>query len=398
MKIVQINSVCGSGSTGKICIAISEMLTKENVENYILHTSGRADYPKGIRYMSNSEVKWQAAKAKLTGLYGFQSKAATKRLLAELDRITPDIVHLHNLHSHNVHLGDLLTYLKKKKIKIFWTFHDCWTFTAYCPYYDIAKCSRWKTEGCHDCPQREKYSWFFDRSRKLFEAKKQLLSDLEMTIITPSQWLADQVKMSFLMNNAIKVINNGIDLNVFAPRESDFRKKYGLDSKYILLGVAFGWGRRKGLDVFIRLAERLDPEKYQIVLVGTDDKVDKLLPNNVISIHRTTNQKELAEIYSAADLFVNPTREENYPTVNMEALACGTPVVTFRTGGSPECLDENTGVVVDCDDEEALYHAILRIEEEKPFAVENCVMRAQGFAENEKFAEYCKLYNQAGKE
>lgn len=397
MKIVQINSVCGAGSTGKICVAISELLTNEGIENYILYTSGRTDYPRGIRYMSKHEIKWQALKARVIGNYGFQSKAATKRLIVELDRISPDIVHLHNLHSHNVHLDELFTYLKNKKTKVFWTFHDCWTFTAYCPYYDIARCNRWKIEGCHHCPQRTRYSWFFDRSKMLFEKKKQLFSGLDLTIVTPSQWLADQVKMSFLKEYPVKVINNGIDLSVFYPRKTHFREKQGLENKFILLGVAFGWGKRKGLDVFMRLAERLDSEKFQIVLVGTDDEVDKLLPQNVISIHRTENQAQLAEIYSAADLFVNPTREEVLGLVNLESLACGTPVLTFRTGGSPECVDEKTGVVVDCDDEEALYQAILAIAEKKPFAAEDCVMRAQKFSENEKYIEYIDLYIQAMK-
>lgn len=395
MKIVQINSTCGAGSTGKICVAISDLLTEKGIDNVILYTLGRSSHPRGLRYMSPLEVKFQALKAKIIGNYGFQSKTATKRLIAELDRISPDIVHLHNLHSHNVHLEMLFSYLKAKNIKIFWTFHDCWAFTGYCPYYDIAKCTKWEKTGCESCPCRSKYSWFFDRSAMLYEKKKQLFSGLDLTIITPSQWLADQVKMSFLKDYPVKVINNGIDLSVFYPRETDFRRKHHLEKKFVLLGVAFGWGKRKGLDVFIRLAERLDPEKFQIILVGTDIKVDKQLPENIISIHRTANQTELAEIYSAADLFVNPTREEVFGLVNVEANACGLPVLTFRTGGSPECIDEKTGMVVDCDDEEAIYRAILRIAEEKPFSPEDCRVRAQRFSEKEKYMEYYNLYMQA---
>ena len=392
MKIVQINATCGSGSTGKICVAVSELLTKRGIENYVLYNLGTSGYPLGIRYMSEPEIKWQALKSRVFGNYGFQSRKATGRLLAELERISPDVVHLHNLHSHNVHLERLFSYLKEKKIKIFWTFHDCWAFTGYCPYFDMAKCDQWAGEGCRHCPQRARYSWFFDRSKALFERKKRLFSDLDMTIITPSQWLADQVKRSFLKDCPVRVINNGIDLSVFSPRESDFRKKYGVDDKYILLGVAFDWGRRKGMDLFIRLAQRLDPEKFRIVLVGTNDKQDELLPKNVISIHRTENQRQLAEIYSAVDLFVNPTREENFPTVNLEALACGTPVLTFRTGGSPESLDEKTGVVVECDDEEALYEAIIRSEEQRPFKCEDCRNRSLRYNQSDKFLEYAKLY------
>ena len=217
-----------------------------------------------------------------------------------------------------------------------------------------------------------------------------------MTIATPSQWLADLVKKSFLKDYPVKVINNGIDLSVFKPTESDFRQKNGIGDKYMLLGVADGWGARKGLDVFVELSKRLNPAKYQILLVGTNDSVDKQLPDNIISVHRTQNQKELVEIYTAADLFVNPTREENYPTVNMESIACGTPVLTFRTGGSPEILDETCGSAVVCDDIDALELEITRIAEEKPFTMENCLIRAKQFDKNERFKEYIGLYQNKG--
>ena len=188
------------------------------------------------------------------------------------------------------------------------------------------------------------------------------------------------------------MIHNGIDLSVFRPTPSDFRKKYHIpEDKFVLLGVAFGWGRRKGLDVFVELSRRLDPEKYQIVLVGTDDAVDKNLPENILSIHRTQNQQELAEVYTAADLFVNPTREDNYPTVNMEAIACGTPVLTFRTGGSPEIVDEDTGAVVEGDDVDAMEREISFIRRERPFAPEACCERAKQFDKNLRFQEYLNL-------
>ena len=213
-----------------------------------------------------------------------------------------------------------------------------------------------------------------------------------MTIIAPSQWLADLVKQSFLKDYPVKVIHNGIDLSVFQPTPSNFREKHNIsDGKFLLLGVAFGWGKKKGLDVFVELSKRLDPQKYQIVLVGTDDTVDKQLPGNVISIHRTQNQKELAEIYTAADLFVNPTREENYPTVNMESIACGIPVLTFRTGGSPEILDEATGSVVDCEDVDAMEQEIVRVCQTRPFAESDCLQRAKTFDKMARFREYLDL-------
>ncbi len=391
MKVVQINTTCGAGSTGKICVAVSDLLTQAGVENHILYTSGHSNHPAGKKYMSASEMKVQALKSRVSGNYGFQSKQATKRLIAELDRISPDIVHLHNLHSHNVHLGDLFTYLKAKKIKIFWTFHDCWAFTGYCPHYDMIGCNQWQN-GCSHCPQKSRFSWFLDRSHWLYEKKKQLFTGLDLTIITPSQWLADQVSQSFLKDYPVQVINNGIDLTVFSPKKSDFREKYHIENKHIVLGVAFGWGPRKGLDVFIRLAQELDPEKYQIVLVGTDDTVDKQLPSNIISIHRTANQTELAEIYTAADLFVNPTREENFPTTHLESLACGTPVVAFNTGGCAEMLDETCGCTVEKEDLEALRREILNICGKQSFPAQQCTGKAALYAAQDKFQEYVDLY------
>jgi len=222
--------------------------------------------------------------------------------------------------------------------------------------------------------------------------KKKWFTGVEkMTLVTPSKWLEGLVKQSFLKEYPIRVINNGIDLNVFHPVQSNFREKYQLQDKHVLLGVAFDWGTRKGLDVFVRLARELGDE-YRIVLVGTNETIDQQLPENIISIHRTADQHELAEIYSAADLFVNPTREEVLGLVNVEALACGTPVLTFRTGGSPEVLDENSGAVVDCDDLEGLKSEIYRICREKPFGAKECVARAESFDMRIKFKEYVELY------
>lgn len=390
MKIVQINVTCGAGSTGKICVSVSNLLSAENIENYILYVSGKSSFPYGLKYAFDKYVKLQALKSRIFGNYGFNSKYATKKLINELGRIKPDIVHLHNLHGHNCNLTMLFSYLKENKIKLFWTFHDCWAFTAYCPHFTMVKCDKWKNE-CYDCPQIKYYSWFFDRSKYLFNEKKILLKGLDLTIIMPSKWLADLVKQSFLKDYPVKVINNGIDLSVFKPTESDFRKMYGVEKKKIVLGVASVWWVSKGIDVFIELAKRL-PDDYRIVLVGTDDNVDKCLSSNIISIHRTQNQKELAEIYTAADVFANPTREDTFPTVNMESLACGTPVVTFKTGGSPEILDETCGSIVDCDDVNGMEFEIRRICDKKPYSVEACLARAKNFDMNEKFEEYVKLY------
>ena len=392
MKVVQINATCGKGSTGKICTSISDLLIQKNIENYIFYCGADSNDPAGICYATMPQIKLEALRSHLNGYYGFNSQLLTKKLLHQLDAIQPDIVHLHNLHGHNCNLEMLLRYLNIHRIKVFWTFHDCWAFTAYCPHFTMAKCEQWKS-GCFNCPQLHNYSFFFDRSKKLYQKKRNLLLGLDLTIITPSQWLASLVKQSFFRDCPIKVIHNGIDLDVFTPTLSDSRKKYHIpDGKFMILGVAFDWGKRKGLDVFVNLAAQLDPDKYQIVLVGTNDRIDSQLPPQIISIHRTANQKELAETYTVADLFVNPTREENYPTVNMESIACGTPVITFRTGGSPEVLDKKTGAVVDCDDIDALEHEIIRISETHPFTRDNCLARAKQFDARMKYLEYLDLY------
>lgn len=390
MKVVQINVTCGSGSTGKICVAVSDLLSMRDIENYILFSSGETKHPQGHRYMSHLEIKLQALQSRIFGNYGFNSRGATKRIIKILERIEPDVVHLHNLHGHNCNLELLFSYLREKKTKIYWTFHDCWAFTGYCPHYDMIGCEKWKT-GCENCPQYRRFSWFFDRSHFLYEKKKAALSDLDLTIITPSQWMANQVKQSFLNRYEIKVIHNGIDLSVFHPRQSDFRKKYHCEDKFVLLGVAFDWSYRKGLDVFQELAERLD-ERFQIVLVGTNDKIDQQLHQRIISIHRTQNQQELAEIYSAADLFLNPTREENYPTVNMEAIACGTPVVTFDTGGSAEMLYNACGIVVAKNDIESLQAAIETVHMHQPAYQEKCIQYSHRFVAADRFKEYVALY------
>lgn len=390
MKVVQINTSCGVGSTGKICLGISELLTQNNVENYIFYSNQSNGYRLGIGFANKQYTKIQALKSRVLGNYGFNSQKATRKMIAELDRIEPDIVHLHNIHGHDCDLETLLTYFKKKKTKLVWTFHDCWAFTGYCTYFTMSKCDKWQN-GCYDCVQHRKFSCFFDQSTALFEKKKRLCEGLDLTIVTPSVWLADLVRKSFLKKFPIQVIYNGIDLNIFQPTLGTFRQAHNLENKKIILGVAAEWEARKGLDVFLELSKHL-PDVYQIVLVGTNSEIDRLLPKSIISIHRTQNQSELAEIYSVADVFVQPTREENYPTVNMEALACGTPVLTFRTGGSPEMLDETCGSIVNCDDVDTLEKEIVRICGERPYSKEACLKRAENFDKNIKFKEYIELY------
>ena len=272
------------------------------------------------------------------GKTGFASKHATKKLLKFLDKINPDIVHLHNIHGYYLNIELLFNYLKEKQIRVIWTLHDCWSFTGQCAFFDYVGCDKWQTE-CKNCPMLSEYpKSFVDSSKWNYQKKKELFTGLNITLVTPSKWLASLVKNSYLKVYDVKVINNGIDLNVFKPTPSNFREKYCLKDKKMILGVAGVWDRRKGLNDFIELSKLLD-DNYVIVLVGLNDKQLDLLPHNIIGIKRTENQQELAGLYTTADVFFNPTYEDNYPTVNLESLACGTPVITYDTGGSPEFVD-----------------------------------------------------------
>lgn len=329
--------------------------------------------------------------ARITGYNGCFSHIATWRLLRKIKKEQYDIIHLHNIHGWYLNLPMLTRYIKKNKIRVIWTLHDCWSFTGQCPHYDMIGCEKWKTH-CYECPQCKEYPAVnIDRSDRMYDLKKQWFTGMDAVLVTPSRWLASQVKQSFLKDYPVKVIYNGIDLNIFKPKMSDFRKQYNCEGKKIVLGVAMGWNTKKGLDVFLELSKRL-PEDYQIVLVGSNDQIDKLLPDSVISIHRTQNQNELVEIYSAANVFVNPTREETLGLVNIEALACGTPVVTFNSGGSPECIDKSCGIVVSRDDIDGMEQSIRYICNDTPFSIDACVKQAARFSKQDRFKEYVDLF------
>lgn len=397
MKILQINT-CNFGSTGKIMLSIQKACRDNGHEAFVAYAKSRSN----LRGKKQGDILIGSILSRnlhlllgnITGFNGCFSYFSTLNFLRRVKKISPDIIHLHNLHNGYINLPLLFKFIKKHNIRTVWTLHDCWAFTGHCPYFTLAQCEKWKS-GCYGCPIYKEYpASLFDNSKFMYSLKKKWFTGVSgLTIVTPSKWLGDLVKQSFLGDYPIMVINNGIDLSVFKPTESDFRKKYNCEDKFLILGVAFPWSKRKGIDVFIELSKQLD-SKYQIVLVGTDDNIDKQLPQNIISIHRTHNQAELAEIYSTCDLFVNPTREENYPTVNMESIACGTPVLTFNTGGSGEIPNNTCGDVVSKNTVEAVFKKINDIFDNNPFTEANCLKRAQSFAAEEKYAEYIKLYRE----
>lgn len=396
MRIVQINGGA-KGSTGKIMMGIAEVARAQGHEvmcaSPITTTNRDAGEDCGYyRIGTFNSRRVNVALARITGFNGCFAWFETYKLLKTIDEFKPDIIHLHNLHDSYINLSMLFSYIKKHNVPTVWTLHDCWAFTGQCPHFTIVKCDKWKA-GCHNCPQYKEYpASLYDNTKKMWQLKKKWFTGVKnMTIVTPSEWLAGLARESYLKQYPIEVINNGIDLNVFKPTKSNFRERYEIPAeKHIILGVSFAWGYRKGLDCFVEMAEKLG-EQYQIVLVGTDDEIDKNLPQNIVSIHRTQNQKELAEIYSAADVFAMPTREENYPTVNMEAIACGTPVVTFDVGGCAETIDTSTGIIVSVNEIDKLIEAIKVICRER-IDPEVCKKRAKNHSQDLKYMEYLELY------
>lgn len=350
-----INTV-PNGSTGGIMMKEHRELLAAGGESYAFWGRGRAgEGDREMRFATDAEVRRDALQTRLNGRAGFHSKAATRRLLERLDEIKPDVVHLHNLHGYYVNVEMLFEWLAARECKVEWTLHDCWAFTGHCAHFTYAKCAQWKTHCAYSeerCPQLGAYpktysktscAWNFDQKRRLFN----LVPAGRMKLITPSQWLSDLVAESFLSEYPVEVRRNTIDTSVFKPTPSDFRERYGIGDRFMVLGVASPWTERKGLTDFVRLAEELDSEKYAIVLVGLSEKQVKEMPAVIVGLARTDSREELAGIYSAADVFFNPTVEDNYPTVNLEAEACGTPVVTYDAGGCAETVRRVDSCVVE---------------------------------------------------
>lgn len=339
MKVLMINEVLGVTSTGVLCAELAEYLLSHGHEVKVLY--GRLAATKrceayGIRIASDAEVRCNALAARLLDNCGLGNLASTERAVRFIREFAPDVIHLHNLHGYYVNYERLLWSIGEMRIPVIWTLHDCWALTGHCAYFDYCGCEKWQKECVH-CPQSGAYprSLFLDRSAYNYQKKKECYQALTDTkVVVPSQWLADIVRKSILDKDAY-VIPNGIDTGIFTKKAGNYFKERGLTDKKVLLGVASIWEPRKGLPFFVDLAKRL-PEEYQIVLVGIKEEQKKELPRNILTIARTNDQEELAAIYSGAYAFLNPTLEDNYPTTNLEAISCGTPVITFDTGGSPE--------------------------------------------------------------
>ena len=389
-KLVQINVTC-NGSTGRIMEQIQKEAKKNGYEAYSFYGRGKPSNKNCFKIGNKLDIYWNVFLTSFFDKHGYGSKRATRRLVKRIKQINPSIIQLHNIHGYYLNLEILFDYLKEANIPVVWTLHDCWPFTGHCSNFMTVKCEKWKRQ-CNDCPQIRLYpaSWIADNSFKQFELKKNLFTRIKnLTIVTPSNWLSNLVKKSFLKDYNIRVINNGIELEKFRPKNTiNIREKYNIPSeKKIILGVASVWDNRKGLDDFIELSKIID-ENYIIILVGLKKQQINNLPPNIIGIERTENIEELANIYTQADVFVNPTYEDNFPTTNLEALACGTPVLTYDTGGSRESIDEQCGKAISRGNIQELKENI----ENNKLESEACVHRAEIYRSSTKYMEYIELY------
>lgn len=384
-KLLQINVTANWGSTGRIAEQIGLAAMARGWESYIAYgRSANKSKSTLIKIGCYPTVLEHYIENRFFDNEGLASRYATRKLVDTIERINPDIIHLHNIHDHYLNFKILFDYLNPRRIPVVWTFHDCWTFTGHCHHFESINCESWKIK-CHTCPLSIS---LLDRSSRNFYLKSSLFNNCNnLTIVPVSKWLGDLVNESFLKEKRIKVIHNGIDLKKFSPKTNGGRAGFSI------LGVSNVWGERKGLKDFIRLGQMLG-EEFDITLIGLTKNQIESLPNNIKGLERTSSVEELADAYSSADVLVNPTYADTFPTVNLEALACGTPVVTYKTGGSPETIDEQTGVVVEQGDVQGLADAIIHLKE-NPLSREACRGRAEKYFDKDKcFEKYVDLYEE----
>ena len=398
MKVLQINSVCGIRSTGRICTDLAEILQRRGHLCTVAY--GREQTPEAYRDISHRigsdrAVKRHAIASRLFDSSGFHSNKATREFLSYIDGYKPDVIHLHNIHGYYVNVEFLFDYLKKTKKPVVWTLHDCWAFTGHCSHYAAIGCGKWKM-GCGRCPQKREYpkSAFLDKSKTNYLRKKNCFCGVpKLTIVTPSRWLAEEVKESFLGDYPVKIIQNGIDTSVFCPVPGDFRKRYNLEGKTVILGVATAWGDKKGLDRFFKLAQLLD-DRFRVVLVGLEDAQMRGLPRNVVGIKKTNSIEELAEIYTAADVCLSLSVEETMGLTVVEANACGTPAIVLNKTALPELITEKNGIVVEGSSMECVAAMLRETDFKRRFSSDACISYARTYEKTLKYAEYVKLYEE----
>ena len=344
-----INSVCGYGSTGSICVDIASVLKQNGHSCTIAFGQGHSNYPDSLRFGSKLENHFHNLCSIITGKQGYFSKKGTKKLITFIKEYNPDVIHLHNLHGHYLNIGMLFEYLSSANKQVIWTLHDCWAFTGKCAYYSDAECSKWQ-DICHKCPQLKTYppSLFFDQSKRLFEDKKLWFNSIkDLTFISVSNWLKNEVQKSFLKKNKHIVVYNWVDRNIFKPYKTDVRSKYDLDpDKFTIVGVSASWYEHdKKLKDFILLSKLISAD-MQIVLVGKSN-ISFDGSENIIHIPYINSSIELAKIYSSADVYVHTKTEDTFGKVIAEAMSCGTPAIVYNTTACPETIGDKCGYVVE---------------------------------------------------
>ena len=395
MKTLQINSVSNSGSTGRIAENIGLVLQEAGHDSYMAY--GRASQRsklETIKIGSPLDVYSHGVKTLMTDKHCFGSESATKAFLKKVEKIQPDAIGLHNLHGYYLNIEVLFDFLKATQIPVLWTLFDCWAFTGHCSYFDDIGCEKWKTQ-CYKCPKTGNYPRaLVDGSDYNYRKKKELFTGLKnMELLTHSKWLAGLVKESFLRDYQVHVTPSAIDLDTFRPSSSSLKHEYSLEGKKVILGCASIWTNRKGYHDFIELAKIISPD-YHIVMIGLNEKEMKGLPDNILGLKRTESILELAQWYTLSEVFVNPTSQDNFPTTNLEALACGTPVITYNTGGSPEAIDESTGLVVEKGNVNGILRAIHELEQrnKEQFSAA-CRKRAELFYDRKtRYLDYLNIY------
>ena len=389
--LLQINVTVNWGSTGKIAEAIGRAAMKKGWKSYIVY--GRMQNPSESRLIkvgSKVDNYIHFAYNQLLDMEGRSSNSATRVLVRQIAEIKPNVVQLHNIHDHFLNYRILFEYLNQTDIQVVWTFHDCWAFTGHCYHFVQQNCMKWQ-KMCCECVQRNR---FVDRSRENFLLKKHFFVGCKnLTIVPCSEWMGDFVKKSFLKDKRIQVIHNGVDIEVFRPYSLN-SQSLSLNRPFRIIVISNVWLPYKGeLDIY-KLREILPQDEFKITMVGLSANQIKNLPIGIRGIQRTQNVHDLVQLYSESDVLINPTYADTFPTVNLEALACGTPVITYRTGGSPEAVDEKTGIVVEQGNIEALVGAICQIKK-TPLSSEDCCRRAEEFFDKNKcFDEYIELYEE----
>lgn len=396
MKILQINAVYGIGSTGKNVEEMHNYLKQHKIDSYVGYAikSSVVDDEKIFKIGNYLDYKFHALMSRIIGKQGYFSKSTTRRFLKKIDFISPDIVHLHNLHSNFINLPYLFDYLIKNNIKTVITLHDCWFFTGKCCHFSEENCYSWKEE-CGNCPLLNKYnkSLFFDFSRGMYNDRKKWYSELDLGVIGVSNWITECARESILKDsNKIERIYNWVDTEIYYPKKSiNIKKKYNLDDRDILLAVSQGWAEDKGLSDIIILAEVFS--NCQLVLVGKLDH-NIILPPNIISIDYLSNPHDLAELYSLATVFINPSRMETFGKVTIEAMACGTPVVVYDNTGCKELVTNETGFVCKNKDINDMIKKInLILESGKEMYLAECVKSVnERFTKEKNLAMYLSFY------